>query len=69
MSRIQVKKYRKRYLTENKGNYLCEAYYLYLPKRIARPLLGKDLRIIPQGSGILIEPVDLHREDKLLFIE
>ncbi len=63
-----MKKYRKRYLTR-KGIYLCEVYYLYLPKGMARPLIGKDLRIIPQGSGILIEPVDLHRGDKAVFID
>ncbi len=37
MTRIQVKVYRKKYLTSRKGNCLCKLFYLYLPKDLANP--------------------------------
>jgi len=58
LTKIQVKEYRKKYLTERKGNYVCHSYYLYIPKRIAEPLLNKNLRVSVSGRGVLIEPID-----------
>lgn len=49
-----MKVYRSKYL--RKGNYVCRSYYLYLPKEVAEPLVGKELRIVRKLGGILIEP-------------
>lgn len=54
--RIQVKTYRKTYLTKRKGNYQCRSYFIYIPKELAEPLVGKDLRLTKNNSGIIIEP-------------
>ncbi len=53
-----MKFYKKKYLTRRKGEYLCKSYYLYLPKALAEPLIGKDLRLIRHKAGVLIEPFD-----------
>ncbi len=58
MLRIQVKTYVKRYLTERKGSYSCRIYYLYLPRRLAEPLVGKNLKATQTKDGILVEPTD-----------
>jgi len=52
-----VKVYRRKYL--RKGNYVCRSYYLYLPKGVAEPLVGKELRIVQKRRGVLIEPIAL----------
>jgi hypothetical protein len=54
--RIQVKTYRRIYLTKRKGDYQCRSYFVYIPKDLAEPLIGKDLRLIKNNSGIMIEP-------------
>ena len=56
LARIQIKTYYKAYMTGRKATYRYQAYYLYLPRRVAEPLIGRDLRITTVGSGILIEP-------------
>jgi hypothetical protein len=53
-----VKTYVKRYLTERKGAYSCRIYYLYLPRRLAEPLVGKNLKATQTKDGILVEPTD-----------
>ena len=45
-------------MTQKKGEYLCKSYYLYVPKKMAEPLIGKDLRITSYRAGVLIEPFD-----------
>ena len=57
MAKIQVKTYHKEYMTKRKGNYECHTYYLYLPKHVAEPFIGMDLRITRSNSHILIQPV------------
>lgn len=57
MTRIQVKTYKKIYMTRNKGEYTYKSYYIYLSKEIAEPLVGKELKVRKQNSGILIEPI------------
>ena len=54
--RIQVKTYRRIYLTKRKGDYQCRSYFVYIPKDLAEPLIGKDLRLTKNNSGIMIEP-------------
>ncbi len=44
-------------MTKQKGNYQCRTYFVYLPKRVAEPLIGIDLRITRSNSCILIEPI------------
>ncbi|HEX9613412.1 MAG TPA: hypothetical protein VGA05_07345 [Candidatus Bathyarchaeia archaeon] len=56
MVRIQVKTYRKTYLTKRKGDYRCRSYFIYIPKNLAEPLIGKDLRLTKNNSVIMIEP-------------
>ena len=56
--KIQVKKYFKNYLTERKGRYHCLVYYIYLPKNLAKPFLGMNLKAIQTKNGILLEPSD-----------
>ncbi len=56
--KIQVKKYFKNYLTERKGHYPCQVYYVYLPKHLAEPFIGRNLKATPTKSGILLEPAD-----------
>ncbi len=56
--KIQVKKYFKNYLTERKGGYHCRVYYLYLPKHLAEPFIGRNLKATQTKSGILLEPID-----------
>ena len=58
LTRIQVKSYKKKYLTKRKGEYLCKSYYLYLPREMAEPLVGRDLRLTQHKAGVLIEPFD-----------
>lgn len=57
MVRVQVKIYRKKYLTERKGYYLCKQYYIYLPKHIAEPLVGKNLTLVPRNGAVLVQPI------------
>jgi hypothetical protein len=54
--RIQVRTYRKIYLTKRKGDYQCRSYFVYIPKDLAEPLVGKDLKLTRNNSGIMIEP-------------
>jgi hypothetical protein len=54
--RIQVRTYRKMYLTKRKGDYQCRSYFIYIPKDMAEPLVGKDLKLTKNNSGIMIEP-------------
>ncbi len=56
--KVQVKKYFKNYLTERKGRYPCQIYYIYLPKHLAEPFIGKNMKATQTKSGILIEPAD-----------
>ncbi len=57
LTRIQVKRYYKLYLTRRKGNYACTTYYLYIPKHLAEPLVDKDLRVSASQKGLTIEIV------------
>jgi len=56
--KIQVKKYFKNWLTERKGRYPCRVYYVYLPRNLAEPFIGRNLKATLTKSGILLEPVD-----------
>ncbi|HZY93821.1 MAG TPA: hypothetical protein VFE98_03045 [Candidatus Bathyarchaeia archaeon] len=56
MPKIQVKTYRKIYMTRKKGEYVYKSYFVYLPREMAEPLIGIELRITRKNSGILIEP-------------
>jgi len=56
LARIQIRTYRKTYLTKRKGDYQCRSYFVYIPKALAEPLVGKDLKLTKNNSGIIIEP-------------
>jgi len=56
MVRIQVRTYRKIYLTKRKGEYQCRSYFVYIPKDLAEPLVGKDLKLTKNNAAIMIEP-------------
>ncbi len=61
MARIQVKEYYKESLSMRKGSYRCRAYYLYIPRRVAEPFLGKDLNITIDNSSIRIKPLAIDK--------
>ena len=57
MTKIQVRRYWKRYLT--KARYRYEAYYIYVPKRIAEEFLNMELSVRKVGPFIVIAPRDI----------
>jgi hypothetical protein len=57
MAKIQVRRYWKRYLT--KARYRCEAYYIYVPRRIAQEFLNMELSVRKVGPFIVIVPQDI----------
>jgi hypothetical protein len=61
LARIQVKRYYKRYLKSRNRGYHCRTYYLYLPRRVAEPFLGKDLKITVDSSSIRIRPLAIDK--------
>jgi len=56
--KIQVKIYFKKYLTEKKGRYRCRIYYIYLPRSLAEPLVGRNLKATRTINGILVESIN-----------
>jgi len=58
LARIQVKVYRKTYMTERKGSYVCKVYYVYLPKHVAEGLVGKEFSIVMCDGVVLMKPAD-----------
>jgi hypothetical protein len=66
MARIQVRRYWKRYLT--KAKYRYEAYYIYVPKPIAKEFLNIDFSFRKIGSFIVIAPTDFEIDRKALSL-
>lgn len=67
MPKIQVRRYWKRYLT--KARYRYEAYYIYIPKRIAGEFLSIELSVRKVGPFIVIAPRDIDIEKQSLSPE
>lgn len=67
MAKIQVRRYWKRYLT--KARYRYEAYYVYVPKRIAEEFLNMELSVRKVGPFIVIAPRDIDVDKQALCLK
>ncbi len=57
MTRIQAKRYRKRYLS--KAVYQCTSYFIYVNRKAAERFKDKELKMIVEENAIVFRVVGI----------